>query len=345
MSAPSVDSIIKMVDQLSVADRVILISSLSNLPHTTRDMESFVTDERFSKGRVCPRCGCTHVVRNGHRPDGVQRYLCKDCDESFVATSNTIVEGTRKSLDIWKRYIGCMMRGLSVRQAAEECGIHRNTSFFWRHKVLDALRVMMSGQTLDGIVEMDETFFAVSYKGNHSKGGFTMLRPSHKRGKQVHKRGISNEQVCVPCALSRAGLAFAKAAKLGRATAKSIEATFCGMIGKGATLVTDKHNAYVRLANESGHELVQLKGNESRKGIYNVQCVNSYHGSPKKFMARFDGVATKYLDNYLAWHAFMSWGKDLSDDKAATLTRYALSAPMTVRCKEIAQRGALPFAA
>lgn len=91
---PSVESIIKMVDRLSVADRAILISSLSNLPYTTRDMESFVTDERFSKGRVCLHCGCTHVVRNGHRPDGVQRYLCKDCGESFVATSNTIVEGT-----------------------------------------------------------------------------------------------------------------------------------------------------------------------------------------------------------------------------------------------------------
>ena len=62
-------------------------------------------------------------------------------------------------------------------------------------------------------------------------------------------------------------------------------------------------------------------------------------------MARFDGVATKYLDNYLAWHAFMSWGKDLTDDKVATLTRYALSVPMMVRCRDIAGRNALPFAA
>ena len=341
----TVEGIMKMIDQLSVADRAILISSLANLPHTARDMESFVADERFSKGRVCPHCGCMHVVRNGHRPDGGQRYVCKDCGKSFVITSNTIVEGTRKPLDTWRNFISCMMRGYSIRQAAEECRIHRNTSFYWRHKVLDALRSMMSGQTLDGIVEMDETFFAVSYKGNHSKGTFQMPRSPHRRGKQVHTRGVSNEQVCVPCALSRAGLAFAKAAKLGRATTKSIEATFDGMIGDGATLVTDKHNAYVRFANESGHELVQLKGKESRKGIYNVQRVNAYHGSLKRFMARFDGVATKYLDNYLAWHAFMSWGKDLTDDKVATLTRYALSVPMTVRCRDIAGRNVLPFAA
>lgn len=91
----TVGDIMKMIDQLSVADGAILISSLANLPHTTRDMESFVTDERFSKGRVCPHCGCMHVVRNGHRPDGGQRYVCKDCGKSFVITSNTIVHSRR----------------------------------------------------------------------------------------------------------------------------------------------------------------------------------------------------------------------------------------------------------
>ena len=47
-ATPTVESIIEMVAQLSVADRAMLISALSNLPRTTRDMESFVTDERFS---------------------------------------------------------------------------------------------------------------------------------------------------------------------------------------------------------------------------------------------------------------------------------------------------------
>lgn len=47
---------------------------------------------------------------------------------------------------------------------------------------------------------MDETFFTLSYKGNHNKSGFEMSSPACKRRKQVQLRGISKEQVCVATA-------------------------------------------------------------------------------------------------------------------------------------------------
>ena len=62
-----------------------------------------------------------------------------------------------------------MMNGLSICKTAAVCGIHRNTAFIWRHKILDALQNMADEVKLDGIIEADETFFAISYKGNHSK--------------------------------------------------------------------------------------------------------------------------------------------------------------------------------
>ena len=75
--------------------------------------EEFVTKERFANGRVCPVCGATHVVRNGKRKDGTQKYICKDCGKSFVITTNSIVSGTRwhnfvdyaKESDVEKRAI------------------------------------------------------------------------------------------------------------------------------------------------------------------------------------------------------------------------------------------------
>lgn len=339
-----VSDIARMIKSLSAEDVVELKSLLLSFDvETSCDMESFLTDERFAKGRVCPNCSCAHVVRNGHRPDGTQRYICKGCGKSFVVTSNTIVEGTRKSLDVWRKFMACMIRGMSIREVAAECGIHRNTAFYWRHKVLDALREMMAGRVLDGIVEMDETFFDVSYKGNHKRSNFAMPRAPHKRGGQTHLRGVSHEKVCVPCAISRTGLAYAKSANLGRASAKSIESAFGGVIGSDSTLVTDKHNAYVRFANKGGHDLVQLKGKASRKGIYNVQRANAYHGSLKRFMRNFDGVSTKYLDNYLAWHASLSYGKDEVGDRIAALARSVLSERLTVRCRGISGRNPLPM--
>ena len=62
------------------------------------------------------------------------------CGSSFVTNTNSITAGTRKKLETWKKYIGYMIQGLPVRKTAEICGIHRNTAFIWRHKILDALQ-------------------------------------------------------------------------------------------------------------------------------------------------------------------------------------------------------------
>ena len=87
-----------------------------------------------------------------------------------------------------------MMNGFTVRQSADECGIHKNTAFRWRHKILDALTNMMNEVELDGIVEADETYFKQSFKGNHKKSKtFVMPRKSHSRGGKSKKRGLSND--------------------------------------------------------------------------------------------------------------------------------------------------------
>lgn len=56
------------------------------------------------------------------------------------------------------------MNKFSIRECAEVCNISTQTAFNWRHKVLDALQNMQSEAHLKGVVEADETFFALSYK-------------------------------------------------------------------------------------------------------------------------------------------------------------------------------------
>ena len=150
----AIKDILDKIDKLSPADQERLKTILFSKTFTKSiSIEEFVTKERFANGRVCPVCGATHVVRNGKRKDGTQKYICKDCGKSFVITTNSIVSGTRKDLNVWIKYVDCLLNGFSVRKAAEECGIHRNTAFAWRHKILDALQNMANDVILDGIVE------------------------------------------------------------------------------------------------------------------------------------------------------------------------------------------------
>ncbi|MDR0828196.1 MAG: IS1595 family transposase, partial [Desulfovibrio sp.] len=157
-----------------------------------------IKEERFSNGLFCTRCGCTtNIVKAGRGVNNKQRYLCKNCSKIFTSTTDTFLSFTKKSLDVWKKYIECMVRKYSIRKSADECNITIRTSFMWRHKILDALR--LSDKTeLSGIVEADETFFRVSYKGSRN-----IDRKSRRRGGEVHKRGLSTEQVCVVCSIER----------------------------------------------------------------------------------------------------------------------------------------------
>ena len=46
--------------------------------------------------------------------------------------------------------------------------------------------------------------------------------------------------------------------------------------------------------------------------IYHIQNVNAYDSRLKQWIKRFNGVATKYLESYLAWMRLLYTEKNLS---------------------------------
>lgn len=165
----------------------------------------FLCARKYRCGRPeeCPFCGGRRVNKNGRTPEGAQRYWCRECERTFGDTQDTILKNTRKSLDVWHRYVECMVNKFSLRKSADICGISLPAAFAWRHKILDALQNMMVQVRLDGIVEADETFIAISYKGHHEQG--CMPREPHRRGEKATKWGLSREKVCIPCGVNMGG--------------------------------------------------------------------------------------------------------------------------------------------
>lgn len=342
----NVTSVLNDFNTLTKSEQQAVLSKLlRNSITDTNDVRDYVAELRFSDGRVCPVCGCTHVVRNGKRKDGTQKYRCMDCGKSFTATTNSVAGGTHKNLKTWEKFIDCMMDGYSLRKTAQVCGIHRNTAFRWRHKVLDALQQMANSVELDGIIEADETFMPLSYKGNHKNSKtFTMPRRSRHRGGMVDRgRGLTFEKVCVNCAVNRNGLSVAKVANLARATKKGVQKTFDGHIVDGSILVTDGEKSYGMLAIKHKMTHKRLKTEEeTRSGIYHLQHVNNYHSQMKKFMKNFNGVSTKYLNNYLIWHNFLNYAPEDFQEKRRILLNFVLSANHAERNIDISDRPNLP---
>jgi hypothetical protein len=66
---------------------------------------------------------------------------------------------------------------------------------------------------------------------------------------------------------------------------------------------------------DGGLEHKQINASKKKrviKKIYHVQHVNSYQGRLKVWLNKhFNGVATKYMDNYLFWSRFLELNKSL----------------------------------
>lgn len=317
----------KLINDLSQEDRLILLDLLQN------EANDFISGELPEKAICCPICEVENVVKNGKR-NGGQRYLCKRCRKSFMANTNIILERTHKPLETWKKFLDCMVHGMSLPKSAEICQIHRNTAFVWRHKILDALSHNQETTRLNGIVEADETFFVLSYKGQKRN----MPRQAKKRATPASKRGLSNEQVCVPCGLDRNGNAISKIGNLGKVNGIGLNRVFGGKIEKKSVLCTDKVSAYRKFSTDNELHLVQLNGGKEKLDIYHINHINAYHSGLKTFLRPFRSVSTKYLDNYLTWNILTS-RKSTSKEKTQSMLAGISQANIVVRFNEIGNRG------
>jgi len=56
--------------------------------------------------------------------------------------------------------------GISLRESAAHCGVNKNTTLKWRHRMLNNAKKI--NETLNGIVEFDESYFLESHKGERN---------------------------------------------------------------------------------------------------------------------------------------------------------------------------------
>ncbi len=281
-----------------------------------------VSERKYKDGYTCIYCSSKQVVRFGKYKVKLglkevkrQRYRCKDCKKTFTDVSSTPLYRTHMP-DKWLDFIKCMLEGYSLRKSADLIGdIHYVTLFYWRHKVLSALK-QMDFDTFSGIVEMDETYFLFTEKGKRNIEG----RKSRKRGGSSIFRGISHEQVCVLIARDRQKSTFSGVLGKGRIVKTQLDKAIGSKLSSDNTLCTDAWRAFSAYANSKGLEHYRFKcnGTERVKGLYHIQNVNNYHSRLKGWMQRFNGVATKYLDHYLSWFQFLDIVKHRSDNVSIT---------------------------
>ena len=305
MDASTFSRFLTQIAQLSrsqCAQVLALLQPVVNQGQVVDLIEKAVTGQLH-----CPRCQGNSLYRHGAK-HGLQRFRCRACGRTFNSLTGTPLARLRHK-DKWLAYADCLLDSRTVRKAASCVEVAKNTSMRWRHRFLARTKEDRPG-SLSGIAEADETFLLESQKGARD-----MTRPARKRGGHASKRGMSHEQVGILVGRDRSGATHDFVTGRGPLTSSQLKQHLQPVLASDALLVTEGHQVYRSFARQTGisHASVNLHVNlrvklhvnlhasERGGGAIHVQNVNAYHSRFHTWLKAFNGVATRYLPNYLGW--------------------------------------------
>jgi transposase-like protein len=275
------------------------------------------------KKKPCPHCAGSNVYKRG-KQQGVQMYQCNDCKRWYSETTGTPLYDI-KLKSKWQSYLRCMEQGMPIKKIAKEIGISIQTSFDWRHKILSSLNQFVPEQ-LSSEVECDELELALNNKGSRD-----LDRKPRKRGNDF-KRNMGKEEltvVQVVTAVERKGEKYLKVVASKRLSKKEIAKVLDGKLAGGTTLITDKHPSFKAFAKDNPdikHKALLAKDHVDRNDkTIHLQKVNSVHAELRMFLRPFNGVSSKYLQNYLNWYAYA----DKIRESKTTLKQWFLTMLLT----------------
>ena len=182
--------------------------------------------EKLGVNSTCPKCGSSIVVKNGKRSNGIQRYLCSECNNRFTLFTETILEKTRWHWDVWIKVLELTLNNYSIEKTVNvlekdyHCtGIDPKTVWLWRLKLIHAMAAYPMPK-LAGVIQVDETFIRESQKGSHNLYN-TIKNESRKPryGRVPSTLGsLGPEFATVTTAIDNRGYCVCKVSGLGRLT-------------------------------------------------------------------------------------------------------------------------------
>jgi len=308
----ALEPVIELIKKLPLEQRANLYQHLEALKETDELNMDSIVNICLSEGshQSCPHCHSSQFIKHGTYK-GRQRYQCKICDRTFNELTGTAWHYIHDH-DKFRLYMDCMAKQLSLRETAKIVDICLHTSFYWRHKILNAFE-KADLKPLKDEIQVDDTFVLVSYKGDPLQE-LKNQRASRKRGGKATKTGISSEQACIVAACDSNKNSVLQFVGTGRLTKDMVFNALHPVIRKQrvnqAVFVTDRHSSYQEFARKKrlNHQTVATSyGQYVNTQGFHIQAINSLHSRFKKWLIKFNGVSTKYLQNYLNF--FRLWDK------------------------------------
>jgi len=274
--------------------------------------------------KVCTYCASKTIKMNGHTQNGVQRYKCLDCKQTFTPVTRTIFEGHKISLSEWMDYTLNIFRYVSVNADSWNNRNAFTTSRYWLEKLFLVLESYQSSLKFSNQVWLDETFYSVR------SGDIARTEEGNKL------RGLSSNQMCigVACDKSRTLCIFEGH---GKPSQKKTYESFKDQIAVGSTLIHDKENAHKKLVrelqlNSIAYDSRKIKLLSDKDNPLNR--VNRIHNLLKSFLYAHTSFNRDRIQGYLNLFAFVMNPPENHLEKVEMLLDLAFQNPKTLRYRE-----------
>ncbi len=233
---------------------------------------------RWPTGVACTRCGDTNV---GELPQG-HKWHCRSCRYKFTVTAGTIMHDSHLPLRKWflAIYLMCVSKkGMSAHQLMRTLGVAYKTAWYLCHRIRKAMgNDPLTGPTLVGIVEVDETMVGGRKRGPNWRDNKHWVAGAIERGGRVRieripdvKRGTLHDFI-------------------ERSVADEAEAIY-----------TDDLRSYIGIGDDdTRHETVNHSAEEWVVGDVHTNSIEGVWSLFKRsIVGTFHKMSVKHMDRYL----------------------------------------------
>jgi transposase-like protein len=286
--------------------------SLADTPHfqDAEKAREFLEKLRWPNGPVCPHCQCATAYKLTAKPGSKKPvrpgvWKCKDCEQQFTVTVNTIFEDSHVPLNKWLLAIHLLCaskKGMSAHQLHRMLPVTYKTAWFMAHRI----RYMMSQpsfkQKMFGVIEADETYVGGKRRNQGGQG-----RPDVYSHKQK-----------VFALLRRDG--DVRSFHVERVTAENLHSILRKNAHPSSTIVTDNFASYDGLTGQFGDHLVinHSTGEYSRKvsgkpTIHTNTIEGVFSLLKRGLTGIYHHVGSHHLHRYLSEFDFRYNARKISD--------------------------------
>ena len=272
----------------------------------------------------CPHCGGEKYRRNGYTMNGVQRYKCSGCGQTFTPVTKTIFEGHKISISEWMEYSMNIFRYVSINADSWNNRNAFTTSRYWLEKLFLVLESYQSELQLSGKVWLDETFYSV-----RSEDIARTEEGNKLRGLSVNQMciGVACDESCTVCVFEG----------YGKPSQKKTYESFKSHIAVGSTLIHDNEKAHKKLVSELQLNSIAYDSNEIKRLIDRdnpLNRVNRIHFLLKSFLHAHTSFDRNKIQGYLNLFSFVMNPPSDHLEKLEILLDFAFRIPKTLRYRD-----------